>query len=117
MSARRSELQHRTRYEENPSDSRDDRHPARRPDLPPDPHGRPRPGDESQPDLDGIFGRPLGWRHAGGGEQRIQRPDMAPWRLSAYRSVAHDGTLPAHRFRPHGNSRRLMIPRLTTRPG
>src|SRR2546422_11730720 len=29
MSARRSELQHRTRYEENPSDSGDDRHPAK----------------------------------------------------------------------------------------
>src|SRR5206468_4525533 len=28
-----------------------------------------RLGDGPQPDLDGIFGRPLGRRHAGGGEQ------------------------------------------------
>src|SRR5436309_1522453 len=102
---RRSELQHRRRSEANPSDSCDARHPARRSHLPPDPHGRPRLGDGSQPDLDGVFGRPLGRRHSGSGEQRIQRPDMAPWRLSAYRSVAHDGALPAHRFRPPGNSR------------
>ena len=40
--------------------------------------------------MDGIFGRPLGRRHTGRGEQRVQRPDMAARRLSSYRSVAND---------------------------
>src|SRR5215471_6375410 len=103
MSARRSELQRLKRLQENPANSGVDRHPAGRSHLPANPHGRARPGDGSQLELDGIFGRPLGGRHAGCGEQRIQRPDMAPSRLSAYRSVAHDGALLAHRFRSPGN--------------
>src|SRR6266571_276607 len=72
-----------------------------------DPLGLSRPGDRSQPDLDGIFGRPLGRRHTGGGKQRIQRPDMADRRLSSYRRAAHDGALPPHRFRPPGHSSNL----------
>src|SRR5262245_34773744 len=70
MSARRSELQHLKRLQENPADSGDDRHSAGRPHLPPNPHGRPRPGDGSQPELDGIFGRALGGRHAGCRDKR-----------------------------------------------
>jgi hypothetical protein len=45
--------------------------------LSPDLHGRPGIGEGSQSGLDGLFGGAMGWRHAGGGEQWIQRTHVA----------------------------------------
>ena len=41
-------------------------------DLSPDLHGRPRTRIRAQPELDGLLRGPLGRRHAGGGELRLQ---------------------------------------------
>src|SRR6516162_11129771 len=103
MFARRSELQHEWRDKEVRPDSRNDYHPARRSHIPRDPHGRTLLGDGPKPELDGIFGGALGRRHSGGGEQWVQRPDMAPWRISPYRIVAYDRALPADGFWPPGH--------------
>ena len=55
----------------------------------------------SQPGVDGLLGRPLGRRHAGRREQRLQRSDLARSRRpSPHRSAAHDR---AYRRRDFGH--------------
>ena len=60
--------------EAHPADARDDRGAEPQPDVSTDLSRRPVPREGPGPDVAGLLRRPLGRRHAGGGEQRLQRP-------------------------------------------
>ena len=88
------------------ADTHADRVRVRRHDAPRDLHGRTGARAGSESDMDGLFGRPLGGRHAGRGEQRLQRSLLARLRRPpAHRGAAHHRALHAPGFRPHRRPR------------
>ena len=72
-----------------------------RDDVPSDLHGRAQAARRSVTDVAGIFGRPMGRRHAGDRDGRLQRSWLAGCaRHRSQRGHARRGTFPPPRLRP-----------------
>ena len=77
------------------------RDPVRGHELPADLPGREGTAEGPGPELHGLFGGPLGGRHARRRDNRVQGPHLARLRGdAAHRAAAHHRAHPSHEFRP-----------------